>query len=283
LSNTRKQQPDKISADCPHCGFSQLESAYAKSTICKKCSQHFSIEKLLAKEVSSLKAPSLFEKLNKMISRESIREVHCFSCGARQEVSSAAESSSCPKCGSYIDLRDFRITGPFGRTVQTQGMVTVLPKGDVTTRILCGAARIEGKVRGTIVCTGTVEIRAEGKMPGSVETENLVILRKCDVDCQRPIKAKTMEVDGKITGELVCEGRVTVQKHGEVHGTIRARSIVIEKGGIFYGDLHIGELPQEPPPEPEAPSTQLGSSRPKTPDDAGSKRGTKKPRRIAGE
>ena len=50
-------------ADCPHCGFSQLESAYAKSTICKKCSQHFSIEKLLAKEVSSLKAPSLFEKL----------------------------------------------------------------------------------------------------------------------------------------------------------------------------------------------------------------------------
>jgi cytoskeletal protein CcmA (bactofilin family) len=279
LSNTRKQQPDKISADCPHCGFSQLESAYAKSTICKKCSQHFSIEKLLAKEVSSLKAPSLFEKLNKMISRESIRVVHCFSCGAPQEVSSAAESSSCPKCGSYIDLRDFRITGPFGRTVQTQGTVTVMPKGDVTTRILCGAARIEGKVRGTIICTGTVEIKAEGKMSGSVETEHLVILRKCDVECQRPIKARTMEVDGKITGELVCEGKVTVQKHGEVHGIIRAKSIEIERGGIFSGDLHIGELPEEPAPEP-APKTTLTAEGPKPAGGDAAKR--KKPRRIAG-
>jgi cytoskeletal protein CcmA (bactofilin family) len=254
LSNTRKQQPEKISADCPHCGFSQLESAYAKSTICKRCSQHFSIEKLLAKEVSSLKPPSLFEKLNKMISRESVRDVHCFSCGARQEVSSAAESSSCPKCGSYIDLRDFRITGPFGRTVQTQGTVTVLPKGDVTTRILCGTARIEGKVRGTIICTGVVEIKAEGKMSGSVETEKLVVIRKCDVECQRPLKAKSMEVDGKITGELICDGLVTVQKHGEVIGVIRARSIVIEKGGIFRGDLHIGELPA---PVAEQPKGQV--------------------------
>ncbi len=250
MSNTRKQQPDKISADCPHCGFSQLESAYAKSTICKKCHQHFSIEKLLAKEVSSLKAPSLFERLNKMVARESVREVRCFSCGARQEVSSAAESSSCPKCGSYIDLRDFRITGPFGRTVQTQGTVTVLPKGDVTTRILCGTARIEGKVRGTIVCTGLVEIRAEGKMPGSVETERLVVERKCDVECLRPIKAKVMEIDGKIEGELICEGLITVQKHGEVIGVIRARSIIIEKGGIFRGQLHIGVLPEPPPPGP---------------------------------
>jgi cytoskeletal protein CcmA (bactofilin family) len=282
LSNTRKQQPDKISADCPHCGFSQLESAYAKSTICKKCSQHFSIEKLLAKEVSSLKAPSLFEKLNKMISREHVREVHCFSCGAAQEVSSAAESSSCPKCGSYIDLRDFRITGPFGRTVQTQGTVTVMPKGDVTTRILCGMARIEGKVRGTIICTGTVEIKAEGKMSGSVETEHLMILRKCDVECQRPIKAKTMDVDGKITGELICEGKVTVQKHGEVYGIIRAKSIVIERGGIFSGDLHIGELPEEPAPEPEPPkSTTLTAEGPK-PVGGDAKRTGKKPRRIAG-
>ena len=254
MSNTRKQQPEKISADCPHCGFSQLESAYAKSTICKRCSQHFSIEKLLAKEVSSLKPPSFFEKLNKMISRETIREVHCFSCGARQEVSSAAESSSCPKCGSYIDLRDFRITGPFGRTVQTQGTVTVLPKGDVTTRILCGTARIEGKVRGTIVCTGTVEIKAEGKMSGSVETEKLVVIRKCDVECQRPLKAKTMLVDGRIVGELQCDGLVTVQKHGEVIGVIRAKSIVIEKGGIFRGDLHIGQLPE---PEPEEKKEQV--------------------------
>lgn len=279
MSNTRKQQPDKISADCPHCGFSQLESAYAKSTICKRCSQHFSIEKLLAKEVTSLKPPSLFDKLSKMVSRETIREVSCFSCQAKQEVSSAAESTSCPKCGSYIDLRDFRISGPFGRTVQTQGTVTVLPKGDVTTRILCGTARIEGKVRGQIICTGTVELKAEGKMAGTVETEKLMVLRKCDVECQRPIKANSMDVDGKIVGELVCEGKVTIQKHGEVLGVIRSKSIVIEKGGIFRGELHIGQLPEEVVEEPSQVIIPLTSEVPKAAE--GATPGKKKKRRIA--
>ena len=51
-----EHQPEKISADCPHCGYSQLESALAKSTICRQCSQYFSIEKLLA--ISTEEVPS---------------------------------------------------------------------------------------------------------------------------------------------------------------------------------------------------------------------------------
>ena len=57
--NTPKQ-PEKINADCPHCGFSQLESAYAKSTFCRKCGQHYSIEKLLAREASTSEKADLF-------------------------------------------------------------------------------------------------------------------------------------------------------------------------------------------------------------------------------
>jgi cytoskeletal protein CcmA (bactofilin family) len=243
LSNTRKQQPEKISADCPHCGYSQLESAYAKSTICKRCSQHFSIEKLLAKEVGSLKAPSIFEKLGKLISREGIREIKCFSCHAPQQVSTAAESSLCPKCGSYIDLRDFRISGPFGRTVQTQGRVTILPKGDVTTRILCGHGRIEGKMRGMMVSSGVLEICLSGRISGELEAEKLVVERKSEVEFGRPVKAKEFEIDGRMSGVLQCDGRVTILKHGVVTGTVHARSIVIEKGGIFSGELDI-RLPE---------------------------------------
>ena len=54
MANTRKQPPDKIGADCPHCGYSQLEPVSARSTFCRQCGQHYSIEKLLAKEVASL-------------------------------------------------------------------------------------------------------------------------------------------------------------------------------------------------------------------------------------
>jgi predicted RNA-binding Zn-ribbon protein involved in translation (DUF1610 family) len=146
-SNTPKQ-PEKISADCPHCGFSQLESAHAKSTFCRKCGEHFSIEKLLLKETTSLKGPSLFEKLSKLVKGEKVRQVACFSCGAKQQTSSEAQSTSCPACGSYIDLRDFKIAGSFGRSIQTQGDVIITSTGDVTSgRIGCGSAIVEGKMR----------------------------------------------------------------------------------------------------------------------------------------
>jgi cytoskeletal protein CcmA (bactofilin family) len=250
LSNTRKQQPEKISADCPHCGFSQLESAYAKSTICKRCSQHFSIEKLLAKEVSSLKPPSFFERLGKLVSRESVREISCFSCHATQQVSTAAESSLCPKCGSYIDLRDFRISGPFGRTVQTQGKVTILPKGEVTTRILCGEARIEGKLRGQLSCTGVVEMQVEGKVLGAIDSEKIIVERRSKIECTKPLRARAVEINGQIIADILCDGRVTINKHGILTGSVQARSIVVEKGGVFCGDLRIA--PPEPEPASEA-------------------------------
>ncbi len=264
MSNQRKQQPEKISADCPHCGFSQLESAYAKSTICRRCSQPFSIEKLLAKEVSSLKPPSFFDKVSKLISRETILEVSCFSCQATQQVSSAAESTLCPKCGSYIDLRDFKITGPFGRSIQTQGEVFIGKKGDATSqRILCGSAIIEGRLRGHLLCTGIVRLKTEGKLMGAIESESIVIEKKSDLEFARPLKARAVEINGTVRADVHCEGRVTINKHGNLTGDVHARSIVVEKGGIFSGNLHIGALPEEesaalaePEPTPEEPAVE---------------------------
>ncbi|MHA3770019.1 bactofilin family protein [Verrucomicrobiota bacterium sgz303538] len=242
MANTRRQPPEKISADCPHCGFSQLESALAKSTFCRKCGEHYSIEKLLAKEAGSLQAPGLFERFSKMISRETIREISCFSCAATQQVSSAAESSLCPKCGSYIDLRDFKITGPFGRSIQTQGEVLISSKGDLSSqRVLCANARIEGKMRGHMVCTGEVAIRLQGQLSGAVEAPKVVIEKRSEVELLKPVKAQSVEINGKTSGIIICAGRVTISKHGALEGAIHARSIVIEKGGVFSGELHIGE------------------------------------------
>lgn len=246
MSNFRKQQIEKISADCPHCGYSQLESVYAKSTICKRCGQHFAIEKLLAKEVYSLKQPSFFERVSKLIGRETEKEIACFSCGHQQIVTTSAESSMCPRCSSYIDLRDFRVDGPFGRTVQTQGEVIILPKGDVTTRVVCSNGRIEGRMRGQMLCTGTLEIRVHGKITGSVEAKKVVIERKCNAQFSMPLKVKSIEIDGKMDGRIYCDGKVVIKKHGLLRGEVHAKSIEVEKGGQFSGDLHIGVPPEVP-------------------------------------
>jgi cytoskeletal protein CcmA (bactofilin family) len=236
------KQPEKISADCPHCGFSQLESAYAKSTFCRKCGQHYSIEKALAKEATSLKTPSLLDKLSKLVSGEKIRDICCFSCGNRQRVSSSAQSSICPQCGSYIDLRDFKISGQFGRSIQTQGEVFVTSKGEVTSaKIACGSAHIEGKMRGNLSCTGTVSFKMQGKQLGSVETYQLVVEKRSDVEFVRPIKVHSAEIHGKISARIMCETGLTITKGGTLEGVVYAKAINIERGGIFSGELFIGQ------------------------------------------
>jgi hypothetical protein len=75
VANTRNLHADKIGADCPQCGFSQLEPASARSTFCRQCGQHYAIEKLLAKEVASLKEPSVFDKVTKWFSQNKTRVV----------------------------------------------------------------------------------------------------------------------------------------------------------------------------------------------------------------
>ena len=247
MANSRKQPPDKIGADCPNCGFSQLEPVSAKSTFCRQCGQHYSIERLLAKEIASLKEPSFFDKISKLISRETSREITCFSCRGTHEVSSSAQSSLCPQCGSYIDIRDFRIAGPFARSVQTQGLLHLAPTADVAShRILCGKARLEGRFRGRIVCTGEASVQLAGPYEGEIDAGLLVIHKKANVEFQQPVYARKVEINGKTKATVVCDGLVVINKKGVLEGTIYARSIRVEKGGIFSGSLIIGtELPVE--------------------------------------
>jgi cytoskeletal protein CcmA (bactofilin family) len=223
-----------------------LESAYAKTTFCRKCGEHYSIEKLLNKEVGSVKGPSIFDKLSKLISGEKIRQAKCFSCGHTQEVSTAAQSSLCPSCGSYIDLRDLKIAGPFGRSIQTQGEVHITSKGDVSNaRVACGSALIEGKMRGSLLCTGVARVKLKGKLLGAVEANQLVIDKKANVEFARPVKAHTVEINGRVSARVMCETLVTINKGGYLEGTVYARAITVEKGGIFSGELFIGQRDPE--------------------------------------
>jgi cytoskeletal protein CcmA (bactofilin family)/predicted RNA-binding Zn-ribbon protein involved in translation (DUF1610 family) len=252
----KPRQAEKISADCPHCGFTQLESAYAKSTFCRKCGKHYSIEKVLAKESTSLKGPSLLEKLTKLVVRESIRDVTCFSCGHHQTVTSAAQSSLCPQCGSYIDLRDFKISGAFGRTIQTQGEIVVLAKGEISSaKVSCHSAIIEGKLRGTLFATHEVRIRTRERILGAIETGRLIIEKRAQCEFVRPVKAHTVEISGKVSALVHCDGQVKILKGGMLEGTLHAKSIVVEKGGIFSGELFIS--PSGAAPEEKAQQTHL--------------------------
>lgn len=199
------------------------------------------MERPLAGEQSIVKEPGFFEKIGRILTGNREREVACFTCGHKQVLNTAAHSSMCPACGAYIDLRDFHITTPFARSVQTAGEVHIGPKGTVTSsKIMCGSCIIEGSLRGYIVCNGTVTLRTKERVSGGIETDRLLVDKKADVDLARTLKARIFEVKGKVRARVIAD-RVIITKGGVLEGSVFAKAITVDKGGIFSGDLTIGQ------------------------------------------
>jgi cytoskeletal protein CcmA (bactofilin family)/ribosomal protein S27E len=248
-----KPSPAKVSVECPHCGFKQSEYAAAKSTMCRQCGSHFAPSapkqeiRLRPKEerveaaVAASSDSSLRQKFEGLWNKHHSSEIECFDCKAKHEVSSAATSSFCPKCSTHVDLRNYKITTSFSRSIKTQGEVHITAKGDLSsTTVTCRSAVIEGKMRGNMNCVGTATINYVGKIPGRLTADNVVVDRKSDVHFFRRIRVKTIEIRGRMTGEIVAEGAVVISRNALLDGNVTAKSISVEKGGIFMGELIIG-------------------------------------------
>jgi cytoskeletal protein CcmA (bactofilin family) len=106
--------------------------------------------------------------------------------------------------------------------------------------VTCRSAIIEGKMRGNMNCVGTATINYVGKIPGRLIADNIVVDRKSDVHFFRRIQVKTIEIRGRMTGEIVAEGAVVIHRNALLDGNVTAKSISVEKGGIFMGQLIIG-------------------------------------------
>jgi cytoskeletal protein CcmA (bactofilin family) len=115
-------------------------------------------------------------------------------------------------------------------------------------------------MRGNLKCLGTATINFVGKIPGRLIAQNIVIDRKSDVHFFRRIQVKSIEIRGRMTGEIVAEGAVIIHRNALLDGNVTAKSISVEKGGVFMGQLTIGTsgLAQaELLPEPASPAALL--------------------------
>jgi cytoskeletal protein CcmA (bactofilin family) len=247
-----------------------MEYAAAKSTMCRQCGAHFvpSAPKLEVRlrpkdePLESIGDPSLFRKLEGFWTKHHSSVIECFDCKATQEISSAATSTICPKCSKHIDLRDYKIATSFSRTIRTHGQVHLTAKGDLSSsNVTCRSALIEGKLRGNLHCLGTATINFIGKIPGRLTAEHVLVERKSVVQFFRRVRVKSIEIRGQVTGEIVAEAGVVIHGHAMLDGNVTAKSISVEKGGIFCGQLIIGNagltqaelLPEAKPAVPATP------------------------------
>jgi len=183
--------------------------------------------------------------------------VECFECKRKQQVCGTATSTICPGCSAHIDLRDYKITSGFSRTIRTRGDVHVTAKGDLSsTTVVCNSALIEG-------------INFVGKLSGRLTARHVTIERKADIQCFRRMKVESIAIKGKMSGEIIAQ-MVMVHKKGSLEGNVTARAISVEKGGVFSGQLIIGQahltqgelLPEQKPAAASMPEADISGVAP---------------------
>src|SRR5437016_10049946 len=228
-----------------------MEYAAAKSSICRQCGRYFSPFapkpglKLRVREEAPAAAPtnpSILGRFEDFWKRQRSSVIECFECKRKQQVCGAATSTICPACSAHIDLRDYKITSGFSRSIRTRGDVHLTGKGDLgTSSVVCRSALLEGRLRGNLHCDDTATINYSGKVPGRISARHIVVDRKADIHCFRRVRAGSIEIKGRMSGEIVAETMVTVHKRGSLEGDVTARAISVEKGGMFSGQLVIGD------------------------------------------
>src|SRR5438093_9689905 len=136
-----------------------------------------------------------------------------------------------------------KITGGFRRTIRTLGDVHLTAKGDLSSSgVICRSALIEGRLRGNLHCDDTATINFSGKIPGSLSARHVIVKRKADIHCFRRVRVETIEIKGKMSGEIIAQTMVAVHKKGSLEGDVTAKAITVEKGGMFSGQLVIGDV-----------------------------------------
>jgi len=230
-----------------------MEYAAARSSLCRQCGKHFVIEGERAPTRPSFDfsetisaAQSLLHRVQGAWQRPRITSVACFDCGATQELNSAATSTICPSCSVHMDLRDYRINTAFSRAVRTHGSIYVTSAGDLSSSsVVCRSAIIEGKLRGSLQCVEKVEFRAPAKVQGKLTAPLVIIGKRADVQFFRQLQVGSIEIRGRMVGEIVAETVVTIRSSGALDGNVVARAINVEKGGTFTGQLVIGQKTYE--------------------------------------
>ena len=172
--------------------------------------------------------------------------IECFDCQRKQEVSGAATSTICPSCSAHIDLSDYKIVTSFSRSIRTKGDVHVTIKGDLSSsNVRCRRAIVEGKLRGNMDCAESVVISTSGKIPGRLSAAEMLLEKRAEVQFFRRVRVGNIEIRGRMSGEIIAAGLVTIRKNGALEGNVMAKAINVEKGGTFSGQLIIGKAALE--------------------------------------
>lgn len=89
--------------------------------------------------------------------------------------------------------------------------------------------RIDGSIKGSLVCEAKLIIGPSGSVEGEVKCKNAV-------------------VEGKFEGDLTVTELLTLKESARVNGKIRYHKLVVQPGAALVGDVRLGDAKSSEPP-----------------------------------
>jgi cytoskeletal protein CcmA (bactofilin family) len=107
-------------------------------------------------------------------------------------------------------------------------MNTIIGKDTTITGTLDikGSLRVDGQVKGKIICGDCVTVGATGNVEADIEAHTAIIA-------------------GQMTGNVITSEKIELQAKCEMEGDIRTKSLVIEQGAIFCGACNMKDAPPD--------------------------------------
>ncbi|MES2996439.1 MAG: polymer-forming cytoskeletal protein [Verrucomicrobiota bacterium] len=279
---TVQAKGQRIQITCPECGHAQQEPALVVSTQCRGCFENFQVhngqgvprertavrvhnphtehpqatpqeqcpEKTPAYPTATAAIPVDARNwwMRLFSERISQRDVICFFCHHPFQTTGVAQSTQCPKCSSYISLRDFEIDDTRARRIETGGNVLIRKTGRLRgTTVKCHHLTVLGEISGSVECTGDFIIRSNARIAGTVRCATLRIERGAKVEFLHPVNTRSVSIDGDVRGQIDCSGPVLLEKRARLHGHVRTTSLVVKSGAAHTGSIEMIPAPVPAP------------------------------------
>ena len=83
-------------------------------------------------------------------------------------------------------------------------------------------------------------IRIDGRFKGKIESAETLTIGNNGV-IEADIRAKSIIVGGKVTGNLIADERVELESRASHIGDLRTRELIINQGALFHGRCSMKE------------------------------------------
>lgn len=81
--------------------------------------------------------------------------------------------------------------------------------------------RIDGSIKGTLICKNTVTIGENGAIEGDVEAINAI-------------------VGGRVQGRVIVSEKLVLEAKSSLNGELKAKKLIIDEGAVFEGTSTMG-------------------------------------------